>query len=77
MNLKPPCARKRHKTLLKGQTMLSFFKKDPVKKLKKAYMAKLEQAMHAQRNGDIKTYSQLSTEAEAINAEITKLEAKS
>ncbi len=57
--------------------MLSLFKKDPVKKLKKAYMAKLEQAMHAQRNGDIKTYSQLSTEAEAINAEITKLEGQS
>lgn len=56
--------------------MLSLFKKDPVKKLKKAYMAKLEQAMHAQRNGDIKTYSLLSTEAEAINAEITKLEAQ-
>ncbi len=57
--------------------MLSFFKKDPVKKLKKEYTAKLEQAMHAQRNGDIKTYSQLSTEAEAINAQITKLEAQS
>ncbi|WP_283789458.1 DUF6435 family protein (plasmid) [Bermanella sp. WJH001] len=54
--------------------MLSLFKKDPVKKLKKAYMAKLEQAMLAQRNGDIKTYSQLSTEAEAINAQITKLQ---
>lgn len=37
-------------------------------------MAKLEQAMLAQRNGDIKTYSQLSTEAEAINAQITKLQ---
>ena len=74
MNLKTVIKRKINKPLPKSWTMLSFFKKDPIKKLKKEYAAKLEQAMHAQRNGDIKTYSQLSTEADVINAEITKLE---
>jgi hypothetical protein len=54
--------------------MFSLFKQDPIKKLKKAYMTKLEQAMNAQRNGDIKAYSQISSEAEAIHEEIIKLE---
>jgi hypothetical protein len=57
--------------------MLSFLKKDPVKKLKKAYMAKLEQAMNAQRNGDIKSYSFITSEAEVMHKEIMKLEAQS
>ena len=56
--------------------MLSFFKKDPIKKLKKEYMIKLELAMNAQRSGDIKTYSKITTEAESIWEEITKLESK-
>jgi hypothetical protein len=54
--------------------MFSLFKKDPIKKLNKTYEAKLEQAMHAQRNGDIKSYSMLTEEAEKINKEILALE---
>ena len=54
--------------------MFSLFKKDPIKKLNKTYEAKLEQAMHAQRNGDIKSYSMLTEEAEKINNEIQILE---
>lgn len=54
--------------------MFSLFKKDPIKKLNKAYEAKLEQAMHAQRNGDIKSYSMITEEAEKINKEIQLLE---
>lgn len=53
--------------------MFSLFKRDPVKKLKKQYFAKLEQAMLAQRNGDIKTYSELSAEADEIDKQISKL----
>ena len=53
--------------------MFSFFKKDPTKKLQKAYEAKLEQAMHAQRNGDIESYSMITNEAENINQNIQKL----
>ena len=33
----------------------------------------LEQAMHAQRRGDIKTYSLLTAEAEEIFAQIKRL----
>jgi len=53
--------------------MFSFFKKDPTKKLQKAYEAKLEQAMHAQRNGDIESYSKITNEAENINQNMQKL----
>lgn len=55
--------------------MFSIFKSDPSKKLKKQHSAILEKAMHAQRNGDIKGYSQLTVEAEAIYAQIKQLEA--
>jgi hypothetical protein len=54
--------------------MFSLFKKDPMKKLNENYEAKLEQAMHAQRNGDIKSYAMLTEEAEVINKEIQRLE---
>ncbi|EWH10416.1 hypothetical protein DS2_08083 [Catenovulum agarivorans DS-2] len=53
--------------------MLSFFKKDPIKKLNKLYAAKLEQAMWAQRNGDIRSYAMLTAEAEKIAEEIEQL----
>ncbi|HBY87538.1 MAG TPA: hypothetical protein DEO86_16880 [Colwellia sp.] len=53
--------------------MFSIFKKDPLKKLNKKYEAKLEQAMHAQRNGDIKGYSMITAEAEEIANEIQAL----
>jgi hypothetical protein len=55
--------------------MLSLFKSDPTKKLRKHYHAKLEQAMQAQRKGDIKTYSFITAEAEALLKEIEALEA--
>jgi hypothetical protein len=54
--------------------MFSLFKKDPIKKLNKAYESKLEQAMLSQRNGDIKSYSMLTEEAENIHKEILILE---
>ncbi|MEZ9525597.1 DUF6435 family protein [Enterovibrio norvegicus] len=54
--------------------MFSFFKKDPAKKLRNTYNAKLEQAMKAQRNGDIKSYSLITAEAEDIWQEIEKIE---
>jgi hypothetical protein len=54
--------------------MFSIFKKDPIKKLNKLYEAKLEQAMCAQRNGDIKSYSMITVEAENIKIQIEALE---
>ncbi|WP_461516908.1 DUF6435 family protein [Porticoccus sp.] len=54
--------------------MFSLFKKDPAKKLNAAYKQKLEQAMYAQRNGDIHTYSMITAEAEEIREKIVALE---
>ena len=54
--------------------MFSFFKSDPSKKLKKQHAMLLEKAMHAQRNGDIRTYSQLTLEADVIDKKIRHLE---
>ena len=54
--------------------MFSLFRSDPIKKLSKQHKAKLEQAMLAQRNGDIKTYSRLTFEADEILQKIDGLE---
>ncbi|MDG1112753.1 MAG: DUF6435 family protein [Pseudomonadales bacterium] len=62
---------------LRSHTMFSWFKpKDPLINLNKQYRQKLEQAMQSQRNGDIRTYSALTAEAEAIRADILKEEAR-
>jgi len=53
--------------------MFSIFKKDPLKQLRKKYDIKLEQAMHAQRNGDIRNYALLTTEAEEIYQKIEQI----
>lgn len=53
--------------------MFSFLKKDPVQKLNKQYTALLEQALAAQRRGDIRSYSQLTSDAEALGAKIDAL----
>jgi hypothetical protein len=54
--------------------MFSFFKSDPVKKLKKEYELKVTEAMNAQRNGDIKSYSSLISESEKMWTQIQALE---
>jgi len=58
--------------LLQGRrvSMFGWLKKDPKAKLQKAYEAKLTEAMNRQRNGDIRGYSALTAEAEAIKAQI-------
>ena len=53
--------------------MFAIFNRNPVKKLNKRYEDKLEQAMHAQRNGDIKGYAMITAEAEKIAVEIQAL----
>lgn len=57
--------------------MFSFFKKDPTKKLQKQYDIKLEQAMHAQRNGDIRSYAELTNEADKIYQQLCKVNEES
>lgn len=54
--------------------MLGFLKGDPKKKLQKAYNEKLTRALHAQRNGDLRTHSTLMEEAEALYEQIQALE---
>ncbi|WP_107925021.1 DUF6435 family protein [Thaumasiovibrio subtropicus] len=55
--------------------MFSFLKRDPVKKLLKQHALLLEQAMQAQRRGDIRSYSQLTADAEAVYEEIQLIKA--
>lgn len=54
--------------------MFGLFKSDPRKRLKRDYEKKLSDAMHAQRNGDIRTYSTLTAEADAIYSKLQDLE---
>jgi hypothetical protein len=46
--------------------MLNFLKKDTTKALQKAYERKLTEAQQAQRNGDIRSYSLLTEEADTL-----------
>jgi hypothetical protein len=59
--------------LHKESSMFNLFKSNPEKKLQKAYEEKLTEAMQAQRNGDIRRYSTLQEEAEAIYARLEAL----
>lgn len=54
--------------------MFGLFKSDPRKQLQRDYEKKLSDAMHAQRNGDIRTYSTLTAEADAIYSKLQDLE---
>lgn len=53
---------------------MSMFKRDPMKKLKKAYQKKMEAAMYAMHQGDVRQNALLVQEAEALLAEITRRE---
>jgi hypothetical protein len=54
--------------------MFGWFKSNPAKKLQSAYEHKLAEAMHAQRNGDIRAYAFLQQEAEKLYAELQALQ---
>lgn len=54
--------------------MLGFLKGNPRKKLQKAYEDKLAKALHAQRNGDLRTHSTLMEEAEELYSRIKAME---
>ena len=53
--------------------MFSFFKTNQAKRLKKQHSMLLEQAMLAQRIGDIRAYSLLTAEAEELYTRIKPL----
>jgi len=52
---------------------MPLFKRDPSRKLKKAYQQKMEAAMHAMRRGDVRQNALLVAEADQIKAELDKL----
>ncbi|MGB1141707.1 MAG: DUF6435 family protein [Halioglobus sp.] len=56
--------------------MFGLFKSSPVKKLQKEHEAILTRAFQAQRNGDIRQYSMLTAEAEALREKIETIESK-
>lgn len=60
---------------LEGNPDMALFKRDPIKKLNKAYQQKMEAAMHALRRGDVRNNALLVSEAEAIKAQIEATEA--
>ncbi len=53
--------------------MFGFLKSDPQKKLQQKYEKLLAQGMQFQRNGDIKSYSMITAEAEKVREEIERL----
>ena len=54
--------------------MFSLFKSDPIKKLKKQLAQKQEQAMLAQRSGDLRKFAALTEESAVLIKEIQRLE---
>lgn len=60
----------------KYNKMFGLFKKDPIKKLRKEYEQKLEEALNLQRTGDIKGFALKSDEAEVLAQKIAELEKK-
>jgi hypothetical protein len=61
------------KVLFRRVVMFGLFKRNPKKKMRKEYDALLEKAMYAQRNGDIRSYSMLTADAEALWEKIEKM----
>jgi len=53
--------------------MFGLFSKSPLQKLQKDYDALLTMAFQAQRNGNIRLYSTLTAEAEALRKEVEAL----
>ncbi len=54
--------------------MFAIFKRDPIKKLRKEYDQKLEQAMLSQRSGNLRLFADLTQESEDIWKKIQILE---
>tara|TARA_R110001592_G_scaffold363372_1_gene686064 strand:+ start:176346 stop:176534 length:189 start_codon:yes stop_codon:yes gene_type:complete len=50
--------------------MFGLFKKSPLKQWKKEHESLVSKAFHAQRNGNIRLYSVLTAQAEALREKI-------
>lgn len=56
--------------------MFGIFKKSPLEKLENEHKDLTTRAFHAQRNGDIRSYSTLTAEAETVQEKIDALKAQ-
>ena len=56
--------------------VFGLFKKSPLKTLEAEHKALLTKGFHAQRNGDVRAYSFLTAEAEAVREKIEALKAE-
>ena len=56
--------------------MLGFFKSSPLKKWQREHELLSTKAFQAQRNGDIRLYSTLTAEADALRQKIENLKSK-
>jgi len=54
--------------------VFGLFRRSPVKQMQKHHALLLTRAFQAQRNGDIRQYSLLTAEAEALREKIENLE---
>ena len=52
--------------------VFKWFRRDGAKKARKQYLRKLEEAMKAQRNGNIREYAALTAQAEALRGGLEK-----
>ncbi len=52
---------------------MPLFKRDPTKKLKKRYQEKMQAAMVALRNGDVRQNASLVAEADELKAQLDRL----
>lgn len=57
--------------------MFAWLKPNPAKQLQKEYDRLTERAFQAQRNGDIRLYSELTSQAETVKAKLDNLMAES
>lgn len=57
--------------------MFGWLKPDPVKKLDRAFHDKLEEAMQAQRKGDIRLHGELTAQAEQLRIELQLMKSSS
>lgn len=58
------------------EIMFKWLKSDPTQKMQKDYEALLSKAMNAQRNGDIRTYSMLTEQANELYQKIEATKGK-
>lgn len=56
--------------------MLSWLKPNPIKKLQSKHKQLTEQAFNAQRNGNIREYSRLTSEADEVEKNIQRAQAE-